>query len=89
MVDCRIGAGRRSSTAPQDEQKLDPSGLRCPHWLQKSAVTRRTCSALDQLPVPSASSSERYPRVVGLDHAEPAFAVRVLVEPLRGVASRC
>ena len=23
--------------APQDEQKFDPAGFRCPHWLQNTA----------------------------------------------------
>jgi hypothetical protein len=29
----------RSSTEPQEEQKFDPSGLRCPQRLQKIGVT--------------------------------------------------
>ncbi len=30
----------RSSTEPHEEQKFDPSGLRCPQRLQKIGVTR-------------------------------------------------
>ena len=36
---------RRSSTEPQDEQKFEPSGLRCPHRLQKIDVTRSPSSS--------------------------------------------
>ena len=28
-----------SSTAPHDEQKLEPVGFWCPHWLQNTPVT--------------------------------------------------
>src|SRR5580692_9732425 len=41
----------RSSTDPHDEQKFEPSGLRCPQRLQKIDVTP-TPLALYQLPIP-------------------------------------
>jgi hypothetical protein len=28
-----------SRAAPQDEQKFDPAGFLCPHWLQKTSAT--------------------------------------------------
>ena len=40
VVTAGSGPLGRSRTAPHDEQKFDPSGLRCPHRLQKIDVTR-------------------------------------------------
>ena len=79
-----LAAARVSSGAPHDEQKFDPSGFRCPQLLQKtSAIGTRPLSPSIELPVRGRVEQRVELRRVGrLDHADPALAVRVVVEPL-------
>ena len=44
-----VGSSRLvSRTAPHDEQKFAPSGLRCPHWLQNTSAIKKPPSPRHQ-----------------------------------------
>src|SRR5829696_5864393 len=78
---------RTSSGAPQDEQKLAPGGLRCPQLLQKTSATLRSrSSAVDEPAVAlGVEQAVQLGGVLGLEDAQPAVAVGVLVQAFRGV----
>src|SRR3954463_12646832 len=75
---------RTSRGAPHDEQKLLLPGLRWPHWLQKTSAN---ALSLDEGAIGGGVEQLVELRHVGHgDHADPAFAVRIIVEPLRRIA---
>src|SRR5829696_5730772 len=78
---------RTSSGAPQDEQKLAPGGFRCPQLLQKTSATLRSRgSAVDEPAVAlGVEQAVQVAGVAGLEEAQPALAVGVLVQALGGV----
>src|SRR5215212_5827219 len=78
---------RTSRGAPHDEQKFAPVGLRCPQLLQKTSATLHSSkSAVDELAVGvGVEQGIQLGCVPGLEDAQPALAVGVLVQALGGI----